>query len=126
MRWIEARHQGKLIVVQQVACCDNGDMVVGAPHRKGELYIIGDDGESKVKLATHEADEEKQIGKVRGITISQQGHILIVDGTKYVKVFTSTWKYLHCFSTLTPNEDPNGNVKVRDIAIDKGRPCISR
>ena len=99
----------------KIACCPNGDMVVGGDY----LYILDRKGEYKMSLTLTETDANKRIGYVKDIAGSPEGYIVLVGDTEWVWVFGLDYKYLHCFNTLTPDDGPNTAVNLACIAVDR-------
>ena len=82
------------------------------------LYILDSEGKYKMPLTSAGNDVFKQIHNVRSIAVSRLGYILLVDGTRWVKVFDLQYKH-HCFHTLTPNDHQNTRVDLGCVAVDK-------
>ena len=67
------------------------------------IYLLGWDGKCKVQLTSPEADKQKQISYVLGIVVST-GYILVLDTTKFIKVFQQDGSYYGCFSNGCENK----------------------
>ena len=109
---IHEEHQAR-----RIDCCPNGDMVVSGGYPG--LYILDSEGNFKMPLTSTESDANKRIGYVKYIAVSPLGYILLVDGTKWIKVFDLDYRYLHCFDTLTPDDHPNTDIDLECIAVDR-------
>ncbi|XP_072024604.1 uncharacterized protein [Amphiura filiformis] len=98
---IHPRYQGKLLLSQKVACCPNGDMVVSVGVW---LYLCDSDGKSKTKLKLPDVDAD--LNTIHFVCVSSLGHIcVLLDWGVFVYVFDEDGKYLHRFSTFTPQDD---------------------
>ena len=104
--------QGELVKASRIACCPNADIIIG----RTQAYVLGPDGIGKVQLTQYQGDTEKQ---VQGVAVSSDGHIFVVDKSKFVKTFSLEGKYIRSFSTLTEDEDPNTEVALRCVTIDR-------
>ena len=112
-REIRPQYQGRPVnVVKKIACCPNGDMVIAELHLY-RVYLLGWDGKCKVQLNSPEADKQKQIGLCYGIVVST-AYILILDNTKFIKVFQQDGRYYSCFSNGYDNRliAINGDQRV--------------
>ncbi len=91
-------------------------MVIGG-NLPGQLYIIGPNGQLKMQLIVPEGDKNKRIGTVWSTAVSSQGHVLVADDTRYVKIFDSTGKYLHSLNTSSSDIaiDKKGHILVGDM-----------
>ena len=113
---LEREIEGLPVVAVYIACCPNGDMVVAREY--GNAFILDSDGKSKAILESTETEHNKQLNSIAGVAVSPLGYILILGG-KVVWVFDLQGKYLHCFDTLTPDDDPNTDVGLACIAVDR-------
>ena len=101
-----------------LAGCTNGDMVVAT--KATEFFIHGSDGKIKMPLTSLQKYSQEQVGKINGIVVSPQGHIFIINSqTRSVMVFSAHGAYTHSFGTLNFTDDPNTDVQLECIAIDK-------
>ena len=100
-REIRPQYQGEPVKAGRIVCCPNGDMVIATWN--DQVYLLGWDGRCKVKLTSPEADEQKQKSVVRGIAVST-GYILVLDKTKFIKVFQQDSSYYGCFSNGYENK----------------------
>ena len=112
---LEREIEGLPVDALCIACCPNEDMVVTNIH---DVFILDSNGKSKAKLESMETEPNKQMEVITGVAVSPLGYILIV-GMKGVWVFNLQGKYLHCFDTLTPDDDPNTRVELECIAADR-------
>ena len=107
--------EGLTVQATSIVCCTNGDMVVAGTD---DVSIVDSNGKYKTKLKSTDTEPNKQIGCIRGVAVSPLGYILII-GEKGLWVFDLQCKYLHCFNTLTPDDDPKINVDLKCIAVDR-------
>ena len=98
-----------------IACCPNGDVVVHGFYF--HLYILDSEGNNKMSFASTGKDPNKCY--VAAVAVSPLGYILLVNNFKWVFVFDLDYKYLHCFDTLTPDDNPNTGVDLWCITVDK-------
>ena len=115
---IHPTHQGKAIRADVVACCPNGDLVIADVSK---LYLLKRSCSDSTTITVPAlVDQEKQLGYVSGIAVSQQGHIIVVDNTRFVKLFNSKGRFNHCFSTETVEDAPSRHgIELSCVTIDK-------
>ncbi|XP_072037249.1 mitogen-activated protein kinase kinase kinase 9-like [Amphiura filiformis] len=95
---------------KRIACCPNGDIVIGA---ESEVYILGGSGNRETRVTASVTP------RIWSIAVSPQGHILTVDGTRKAKVFDERWTFSHDISTLMGDEDPRSQVEPTCMTVDK-------
>ena len=100
-----------------IACCPNEDLVVGGTG--SESYLLDREGQFKMELIPDNRND-KTVLHVRGVAVSRHGYIMLIDNTKFVKVFASTGKYNHRFTTLSSREDPE-SVHVSLVCVTTDR-----
>ncbi len=87
-----------------VAVSPNGDIVVADPSNKAVL-VFSPDGQHKFNLKSPDGVPEGLLRTPHDVTVSSQGCIMVVDQTKYVKIFEAgDGKYLQSFATMKKYE----------------------
>ncbi|XP_072051421.1 mitogen-activated protein kinase kinase kinase 12-like [Amphiura filiformis] len=112
-REIHPEHQGKQLGCCHITCCPNGDIVMAAWEK---LYLLDGDGEYKMQLISTGTDPDRKMGRyVEDMCVSPLGYIFVVsDCCRFVHVFTTEGKYLHCFIP-----DENSKFFRKCLAIDR-------
>ena len=129
---INLRKQG--LLAWHIACLPGTELLATA----GSMmpYIIDSTTDAKSKalpLKTTEKEPEKQIHSVNALVSAPNNteeskpnkkYVFVLDNKRFVKVFhfddePEKIKYLHCFSTLKPDEDQNTKVNLWCAAIDR-------
>ena len=112
---LEREIKGLPVDAWYIACCPNGDMVVAGSN---DVFILDSNGKSIANLKSTENEPAKHMNSIRVVFVSPLGFILIAV-SEGVWVFDLRGKYLHCFDTLTPDDDPNTALHLSCIAVDK-------
>ena len=111
---------GEFTQASGIAVLPNGDTAVincrpcqDYFHRM--LYFFNKDGTYKTTLKCDTASESGYIFFPRDVAVTSKGHLVVVDKSKFVKIYSSVGVFLYSFCTLL-DEDPETKTITSRVA----------
>ncbi len=110
----EGEGSGDFTRARGIAISPSGDIVIADPSKKAVL-VFAPDGQHKFNLKSPRGKPEGKLRTPQDVAVSSQGNIMVVDLTKFVKMFSADGKFVHSFHT---SSRPAPDEKIGTYCID--------
>ncbi|XP_072031325.1 LOW QUALITY PROTEIN: E3 ubiquitin-protein ligase TRIM32-like [Amphiura filiformis] len=107
---------GEFKLAQGIITCPDNMVVTDSGNAR--VSIFNARGEFKGLLKPQDGKPESNFRRPADIARTSNDHYVVVDQSRYVKVFDSEGHFIRGFATLQAGEDPNQKVCPVSVAVD--------
>lgn len=108
---------GEFKLAQGIIACPNGDLAV-TDSGNARVTIFNSRGEFKTTLKPSEGKPESNFRRPADIARNSHDQFVVVDQSRYVKIFDGEGHFVRGFATIQAGEDPNTKVCPVSVAVD--------